>query len=322
MTARTGKIGLVTVTYNSAAVLEDFLDSVAAQTAPDLTLYAVDNNSHDSTVDVLESYAPRASLEIIRNDGNRGVAFGNNQGITAALADGCDWVLLVNNDTSFDPDTVQTLVDEAEGRDISILSPFIEAEEPAHSVWFVDAVVSPWKGFKVKHLRMAEPLPAERPDAFAVAYAPTCVLLVRSDVFRTVGLMDPIYFVYGDDVDFAIRATGAGLQYFSTGSVVVHHKASSLTGEFTAPFAARWITRNWLLVARRHLGPAAVALAFAYMTCWSVARLVVGADPWRTSVVRLRAFVEGWRVSLDAPPPRLETWGESSLTWSRTWTGE
>ena len=39
------RLGVVTVTYNSAGVLEDFLRSVKAQTLPSFALYTVDNAS-------------------------------------------------------------------------------------------------------------------------------------------------------------------------------------------------------------------------------------------------------------------------------------
>ena len=43
------RLGVVTVTYNSAGVLEDFLRSVKAQTLPSFALYTVDNASTDGT---------------------------------------------------------------------------------------------------------------------------------------------------------------------------------------------------------------------------------------------------------------------------------
>ena len=45
------RLGVVTVTYNSARVLEDFLRSVKAQTLPSFALYTVDNASTDGTLD-------------------------------------------------------------------------------------------------------------------------------------------------------------------------------------------------------------------------------------------------------------------------------
>ena len=48
------KIGLVTITYNSADVLPDFLDSVAKQTYQNFFLYVIDNASSDNTIQEFE----------------------------------------------------------------------------------------------------------------------------------------------------------------------------------------------------------------------------------------------------------------------------
>lgn len=44
------KIGIVTVTYNSEPVLDDFFESLSAQSFKDIVLYVIDNNSTDGTV--------------------------------------------------------------------------------------------------------------------------------------------------------------------------------------------------------------------------------------------------------------------------------
>ena len=50
-----GKIGLVTITYNSDEVLKPFLDCVWAQTYKNIILYVVDNSSSDSTLEILSA---------------------------------------------------------------------------------------------------------------------------------------------------------------------------------------------------------------------------------------------------------------------------
>src|SRR5260370_42441877 len=103
------KIGVVTVTYSSGKVLPDFLRCVFNQTHSNLVLFAIDNASTDTTMQLLRDCAdPR--LMIIANPDNRGVAEGNNQGIRAALEARCDSVLLVNNDTVFDNDMMEKLL--------------------------------------------------------------------------------------------------------------------------------------------------------------------------------------------------------------------
>src|SRR5215471_12647355 len=95
-------LGVVTVTYNSAKVLDDFLGSLAGQSFKAFRLYAIDNASSDGSADILERSAvtdPR--IITIRSADNLGVAEGNNIGIRRSIEDGCTHVLLLNNDTVF-----------------------------------------------------------------------------------------------------------------------------------------------------------------------------------------------------------------------------
>src|ERR1700733_2803561 len=94
------RIGVVTVTYNSASVLPAFLGCVMEQTHREFILFAADNSSTDDTLRMLRGCSDER-LKIIANPDNRGVAAGNNQGIVAALEAGCRSVLLLNNDTEF-----------------------------------------------------------------------------------------------------------------------------------------------------------------------------------------------------------------------------
>ncbi|TFC74532.1 glycosyltransferase family 2 protein [Cryobacterium sp. TMS1-20-1] len=300
------KVGVVTVTYNSGRVLDDFLVSLKAQVGVDVHLYAVDNASSDDTLAKLSRYSAENAVTTIANSGNEGVASGNNQGTVAALADGCDWVLLLNNDTVFGPDVLASLVRSAEKNQLNILSPLIEATEPAGSIWYLSGVISPYKGMWAKHLRMGEPLVGPYPDVMPVDYASTCALLIRPSVFESVGLMDPVYFVYGDDVDFCIRATRAGFQYAVAGDVKILHKASSITGAFTDPFAVRWVTRNWAVVARRHCSPVQRVSGSVYMAAWTLARFAARRENFTVLKGRLRAFREGWTLNLSSVPPRLD----------------
>lgn len=70
------------------------------QTYKNFILYLVDNNSNDLSVSKGREYSGKVDFEckwLLQNE-NVGVAEGNNIGIKAALADGCNYILLSNND--------------------------------------------------------------------------------------------------------------------------------------------------------------------------------------------------------------------------------
>ena len=83
------KIGIVTITYNSANVLSGFLESVFSQTYKNFILYVIDNSSKDDTKKILKSLKD-SRLKIIFNKKNIGVAKANNIGIKKAINDNCN----------------------------------------------------------------------------------------------------------------------------------------------------------------------------------------------------------------------------------------
>ena len=88
------KIGLVTITYNSADVIRDFLDSTLSQTFQNFVIYIIDNNSQDDTLEILKENTD-SRIKLVQNKKNFGVARANNQGIELALKDNCTQVLIL-----------------------------------------------------------------------------------------------------------------------------------------------------------------------------------------------------------------------------------
>lgn len=303
------RVGVVTVTYNSGQVLPDFLDSIANQHGVEVRLYAIDNNSYDDSVAQLKAESRVDHLTVVANEDNLGVAVGNNQGIELALRDKCDWVLLLNNDTVLPGDALAILVHDAETHNLDILAPLIEATDPPETIWYSTGHFVPSQGYRTFHDMTGHPVSNFPTRLTRTGYASTCCLLVRPKVFLAVGLMDPIYFVYFDDVDFAVRAVAHGFQYWVTPNTTIIHKASSLTGGKSSPFAIKWVSRNWALIARRHLGRGRGAYALGFIQAWMLARLLTRKDSIATYALRQKSFHNGYRAALAPPPPRAPAGG-------------
>ena len=129
------KIGIVTVTFNSSSVLDDFFTSIEQQDYSDFNLYFIDNNSVDDTLSKVDSWSFKSKV-LLKNTNNLGVAAGNNQGIKLALEDGCDFVLLLNNDTVFEDKLLSKLVETYNTYGSSIVVPKINYFSPANMIWY------------------------------------------------------------------------------------------------------------------------------------------------------------------------------------------
>lgn len=247
------KVGMVTVTYNSGAVIDGFMKSVLEQSYKNLLLYAIDNASSDDTIRKIDKYHME-NLRLIANAENLGIAEGNNQGIRRAIDDDCDAVLLLNNDTEFAPDLVDSLVSGLNRYACDIVSPKIVFHDRPNVIWSAGGGFNPSRGYAAFHYGLEQPDAGKFDQPRTVEHAPACCSLIRVGVFERIGMMDARYFIYLDDTDFSYRALLAGVRTVYLPSARVLHKASSLTGGAESEICLRYRTRNQVYFMLKHLG--------------------------------------------------------------------
>ena len=105
------------------------------------TLLIVDNGSTDGSVARLRELFP--DLQIIETGANLGYAGGNNIGIAMALAQGAEFIWLLNNDTSVDPAALSELLSVLQMRPRAGIagSKILYASQP-DVLWFAGGEVS------------------------------------------------------------------------------------------------------------------------------------------------------------------------------------
>ena len=237
------KIGIVTVLYNSETVLDDFFSTLALQSYKTFVLYIVDNKSPDNSLAKAKELASQNDFEtvFIENPQNDGVAKGNNLGIEKALADGCDYVLLSNNDVVLYEDTIKNLLFATEHNNVLVTVPKILIYDNKN-IWFAGGELN-FRTFRVKHIGIDCPDNEIYNHEKFITYSPTCVMLIHKDVFTEVGLMDEKYFVYWDDTDFVYRLQKKEIKILYAPSSCLEHKESVCTGN-KSDFFYKYIYRN------------------------------------------------------------------------------
>jgi GT2 family glycosyltransferase len=291
------RIGTVTVTYNSAAVLGPFLRCVFAQDLADFILYAIDNHSTDNSAAILEQHSD-SRLKVLLNSTNEGVAEGNNRGIRAALEDGCETVLLLNNDTEFPADLFRSLYEGMMKYETSMATGKMLYFSPTNTIWCAGGWLDPNRFYNALHYGMGDEDNGQFDKPRQITYSPTCLLMVKREVFESVGLMDSRYFVYNDDVDFLYRCMKNNKTLWYLPQAVLHHKVSALTGGDESDFAIRFMTRNRAYFVRKHLSQWKTLLwATHFMLITAPGRVLFGKDSIRTWWLRCASVIEGWRMA-------------------------
>jgi len=275
-------IWTVIVNYRTAALVVECLRSIAAEAAalPGFRAVVVDNASGDGSVETLagaiEREGWRGWASVIANDRNGGFASGNNVGIREALRARVDHVLLLNPDTVARSGAIRALSDFLDSHpQVGIAGSALEnaaggAECSAHNapspLGELESGAS--LGLLSRALRRHAVTPPLRDVAHECEWVSGASLMVKKEVFDSVGLLDEEYFLYFEEADFCLRARQAGWQvWFVPASRVVHLEGAS-TG---IADTSRRRPRYWYDSRRRyflkHFGAAGLVLADAL---WAV----------------------------------------------------
>lgn len=198
------KIGIVTITYNSAHVIEPFMQCILAQTHSHFILYIIDNISSDTTLELIKNYRDDR-IVVIANKENVGVAAGNNQGIKKALDDNCDELLIINNDVEFENTLIEKLSHQLNVLHCSLIAPKMMYYPETSLIWWAGTKFKESEGCMTNHIGIQQEDKGQFDSIEKMDYAPTCCVLIKKEVINEVGYFDEKYFAYYDDTDFFYR---------------------------------------------------------------------------------------------------------------------
>lgn len=287
-----GKIGVVTVTYNSETLLQEFFDSLAAQSHQKFVLYVVDNASRDRTLEMTKQRTD-LSIFIIANAVNVGVAEGNNQGIRSALADGCECILLLNNDTVFPVDLFAQLYIGLNRHGCDMTTGKMYCHARPNVFWCAGGHFQPWLGYRTQHDGFEQKDTGQYDQPRRVTYTPTCCLLIRRSVFDRIGMMDSRYFVYSDDADFLYRCLKQELTLWYLPDAKLWHKVNSLTGSASS-FTEHYCTRNRIFFMRKGLPTWQAWLWYVAYRAYYLLNLWIRKNTRKEYESRVVSAKDGW----------------------------
>lgn len=278
------KIGIVTVLYNSSAVIKEFFQTLGKQNYKNMILYVVDNNSTDDSLQVCKEYENFLQIPVkyIINNENYGVAKGNNIGIKEAFNDNCDYILLSNNDIKLFPNTITELVNEMEKSQCDLTVPKIYFYG-TKKIWYAGCNFNTIMGTTSHIDFLKEDNESHNINAY-FEYAPTCFLLMTKDVLLKTGLMDEKYFCYYDDTDFIYRATQIqNFKLLYVSSSLVEHKESVSTGVLS-DFHYRYVYRNRIYFLRKLIPYSFVGVSLNFIYHYSM------------QLLKMRKNIRQWKI--------------------------
>jgi N-acetylglucosaminyl-diphospho-decaprenol L-rhamnosyltransferase len=216
------RVAVVILTYRSGRVIGACLRALAATRYRPMRAMVVDNASGDDTLERIRREHP--DVDTIAAPANLGWAAGNAIGVRDALARGVDYVVLLNPDVLVPPGWLDAAVRAMEARPRLALMDF--------------ELRSGREGARPDEVMRA---PAAEPAVRPVEGASGAALVVRAAALREIGLPDPDYFLYCEDIDWSWRTLAAG---WEVGRIDVPLWHASEGSSPAAPDLR--LTRSWL----------------------------------------------------------------------------
>lgn len=175
------------------------------------------------------AYTSDAPLTLIQNGANLGFAAGNNVGLRFALGiRDCSYFWLLNNDTVVEPKALGALVREMhEHPEIGLCGSLnLSYQHPEDVQALGGKTYNRWTSRvdKLPKLTRGE-LTSSAP---AMDFVNGAATMVSRAFLEEVGLMEESYFLYFEELDWAMRAKGKFALGYAGDSVIYHKEGASI----------------------------------------------------------------------------------------------
>lgn len=279
-------VAVIILNWNGWKDTIECLKSLYATSYSNLTLTLVDNGSEDNSVEKIKTFTEnelknklkntllnmrelnpdnRLNIEtdnnlienfmIIRNNKNYGFAKGTNIGIRFALDKfDPDYFLFLNNDTIVDSRFIKELIKVAEqDENIGFVGPKIynyNSFNKDNIISFSGGKLNMYKG-ETLSIGLNEIDLGRYNEIREVDYIEGSCILIKKNTLLRIGLLDPNYFAYWEEVDLCRRGSILGYKSVYVPKAVIWHKVSASTSDKKG-FKTYYKTRNMFRFMAKH----------------------------------------------------------------------
>lgn len=220
------KLAVIILNWNGENLLKKFLPSaVKFTTGDDVDLIVADNGSTDHSLEFLEKNYPE--LKLLKLDRNYGFAEGYNKAI--ALTN-YHYTLLLNSDVEVTEGWWQPLLSFMEKNpEVGAVQPKIKSfrnreyfEYAGAAGGYLDTLGYPYCRGRLfdqveKDTGQYDGEPCD------ICWASGAALMVRTDLYRRLGGLDPLFFAHMEEIDLCCRILSAGYRVCAVSQSEVFH---------------------------------------------------------------------------------------------------
>ena len=215
------KVNIIILNWNGAddtiTCVKSIQDSGTAKIA---SITVIDNGSSDDSVVRIKKAHPE--IKLIQNEDNLGFGGGCNIGLSKSIKESVDFVWLLNNDTTINPDSLKELLATADSDDkIGIVGSVIYSMADK-------SVIQTWGGGHINFWTGSAKYILSKQDKSKLQYITGASMLIRINTLRDIGVFDDAsYFMYWEDADLCFRAAQKGWRLAVAEKSRILHKESA-----------------------------------------------------------------------------------------------
>jgi len=232
---------------------EECLEAISGLNYPNFRLIIVDSGSRNGFANEFNTKLSRESplypTTYIRLEENLGCAASYNLGANFAIGQEANYVFLLNNDTIVGENSLTQLVSFAEQHPkIGTVGPKVynyQEKIKSRRLQTIGGrfIGGNFGGWKEDCGQYEKPRPVD--------FVSGAACLTKTEMVKKIGLFDPRFFIWFEEVDFGVRLRQAGYEAYYYPAEVWHKGSQSLTDRF-GPRYAYYSTRNLLYMIRKH----------------------------------------------------------------------
>jgi GT2 family glycosyltransferase len=299
----TPRVSVILLSYNDWKETLECLKSFSQVNYPNFDIIAVDNGSTNPPLE--QARALRPNLTIIENGKNLGYAEGNNVGVRYALTHGADYVLVQNNDTIVAPDFLDQLMEVAESHpQAAFLGPMTYHHSEPGVIQSAGGLMTPyWRAY---HRGQNESDHGQYSTVAPVRWVTGCSILGRASALDKIGLIDPEFFIYSEELDWCLRAGEMGYEVLWVPQANIWHKGVRRDYQ-PSPRVVYLSVRNELLLLKKHRA-GVVAFAATWLRHLRTLTSYTVRPKWRTKKTDRNAIalaLRDYAFNRYGPPPTI-----------------
>jgi len=267
----------ICINFNQAQYTIDCISSILQSNYENLHIILIDNGSKKEVVDKMLKglkKSPLLSIECLEN--NLGYVQGINYGMRLGERHNPDYYLILNNDTLIDSESVFNLVNTAEKyQQKAIISGKVYHYHSKDYLQYIGQNIDPQGGInQIPVVRdLNEKDNGQYDMEMEMGMLDDIYWLIPIGLYKKIGGYSKLFYLYGEQNDYAFRAIKAGYKLVYTPHAKLWHKGgvSTCNGDKSSPKIEYWTTFATLKLATLHMDS---DKSQRFIVTWSIRKLL------------------------------------------------